>query len=121
MLDPGALRRAVIVGTLLQITLAVLAHYSPWIAVHASLFSGMMISATAGYLYAQDVGNGYWRGALAGALVGGFCMLVGAALSLGFGDATLKMLWIRVAISVLTGAVGGPFGQMSFNMKRMGY
>ena len=121
MLDSKALQRAVIVGTLLQITLAVLGYYSSWIMVHAFLFGGMMISATSGFLYAQDVGPGWVRGALAGAIAGGVCGFVGIALSVGLHDTPASFLWLGTAITILTGAVGGLWGQVSFAMKRAGY
>jgi hypothetical protein len=121
MLDSKALQRAVIVGTLLQITLAVLGYYSSWIMVHAFLFGGMMISATSGFLYAQDVGPGWVRGALAGAIAGGVCGFVGIALSVALRDTPASFLWLGTAIAVLTGSVGGLWGQVSFAMKSRGW
>jgi hypothetical protein len=121
MIDRRALQRAIVVGTLLQITLAVLGYYSSWIMVHAFLFGSMMISATSGFLYAQDVGPGYPRGAVAGAIAGGVCGFVGIALSVGLGDTQASFLWLGTAISVLTGAVGGLWGQVSFAMKSRGW
>jgi hypothetical protein len=121
MIDVKALERAILVGILLQITLMVLGHYSPWIRLNAFLFGGMMISATAGFLYAQDVGPGYARGALAGAIAGGVCGFIGIAVSVVLHDTAASFLALGTAITVLTGAVGGLWGQVSFNMKRMGY
>ncbi|MGH6870268.1 MAG: hypothetical protein ACREHE_02075 [Rhizomicrobium sp.] len=121
MIDAKAMRRAIIVGILLQVTLAGLGHYSPWIVAHAFLFAGMMISATAGYLYAQDVGPGHARGVLAGAIIGGACALVGFGISMALGDTGPHDFWLRTAISIVTGAVGGPFGQMSHVLKKLGY
>ncbi|HTQ12464.1 MAG TPA: hypothetical protein VMH86_01210 [Rhizomicrobium sp.] len=121
MIDVRALNRAVTVGTLLQVTLAVLSHYSPWIYDNAYLFMGMMVSATASFLYARDVGPGHARGLLVGAVIGGACALVGLAVSVGLGDTTLHDFWLRTVISIVTGAVGGPFGQMSFRLRQMGY
>jgi hypothetical protein len=121
MFDVRAVQRALTVGTLLQATLAVLGHYSPWIVLNAFWFGGMMISATVGYLYAQDVGPGYTRGTMVGAFVGGGCALVGFAVSVALGDIGPHEYWVRTAVSILTGAVGGPFGQMSYNLKKLGY
>ena len=53
MIDSSALSRAMVVGTALQVVLAILAYFSGWIAQHALLFGAMMLSAIAGYLYAQ--------------------------------------------------------------------
>ncbi len=121
MIDIKAVQRALIVGTLLQVTLSVFGHYSPWIVANAFWFGGMMISATAGCLYAQDIGPGYARGMLTGAGLGGACAVVGFAVSVALGETSPHDYWLRTAISVLTGAVGGPFGQMSFNLKKLGY
>jgi hypothetical protein len=121
MIDRKALQRAIVVGTLLQITLAVLGYYSSWIMVHTFLFGGMMISATSGFLYAQDVGPGWARGVLAGAIAGGVCGFVGIALSVALRDTPAAFLWLGTAIAVLTGAVGGLWGQVSFNMKSRGW
>ncbi|HEY2068544.1 MAG TPA: hypothetical protein VGG48_03230 [Rhizomicrobium sp.] len=121
MADVRALQRAVIVGTVLQVALALLGHFSEWVALHAFWFGGMMISATASYLYAQDIGPGYYRGTVVGAIIGGGCALVGFAVSGALGDITLHDYLLRAAVSVVCGAAGGPFGQMSFNLKRLGY
>jgi hypothetical protein len=121
MIDARALQRAVFVGITLQLILALLGDVNAWIAIHGFWFLGMMISATAAYLYAQDIGPGYQRGVLAGAIIGGSCAMIGFAVSVVLGDTSPHEYWLRSAVSILTGAVGGPFGQMSFNLKKMGY
>jgi len=117
MIDNSALRRAAIVGTVLQVALAILAHFSGWVALHALLFGCMMISATAGYLYAQDVALGYLAGALGGLIAGGICGLFGVALSVILGDSDAGQFISNVLIFLLTGAVGGLFGQMAAGMQ----
>ncbi|HEY3637775.1 MAG TPA: hypothetical protein VGK90_06450 [Rhizomicrobium sp.] len=112
-LDGKALRRAIFVGTLLQVAFVLLAHFSGWIGTNAFLFAGMMISATAGYLYAQDVSKGYAMGAYGGAIVGVLCAIIGIGLSVLIGDMTVPVFLIRDLISLLTGAVGGIYGQMA--------
>ena len=62
--------KAIIAGTVLQAAMMVLGHFFPWIRVHVFLFGGMMISATAGYLYAMDYGAGFGRGIFGGAIAG---------------------------------------------------
>jgi hypothetical protein len=116
MIDAKILQRALIVGTLLQVTMAVLGHYSPWIRDNAFMFGGMMISATAGYLYAMDLAGGYQRGALGGAIVGGICMLIGVSASVLMKDMAPSDLAFKTGISILTGAVGGVFGQLAARM-----
>ena len=118
MVDHRALQRAILVGTLFQVVAVLIAHFSPWIETHALLFGGMMISATMGYLYAQEVARGYVKGACGGAMAGGVCAVIGIAPSVLLGDMTLKMLVVRVLISVLTGAVGGIYGQMAADWNR---
>jgi hypothetical protein len=113
LVDNSALQRAIIVGTLLQIAFVLIAHFSAWIETHALLFAGMMTSATVGYLYAQEVAKGYARGAYGGAIAGGLCAFIGIALSVLLGDMTGGMLLVRDLISILTGAVGGIYGQMA--------
>jgi Na+-transporting NADH:ubiquinone oxidoreductase subunit NqrE len=97
--------------------MVVLGHFLPWIALHVVLFGGMMISATAGYLYGQDVAHGYGRCALAGAIAGGVCALLGLAVSVMLGDSQPFVLALGTAISTLAGAVGGVFGQMSASIR----
>lgn len=113
LVDNRALRRAILVGTFLQVVAVLAAHFSYWIETNAFLFAGMMISATMGYLYAQDVSRGYAKGAYGGAIAGGVCAFVGIAVSVALGDLTGRMLIVRSLISVLTGAVGGVYGQMA--------
>jgi hypothetical protein len=113
LIDNRALNRAILVGVLLQILFVLIAHFSPWLETHALLFAGMMTSATMGYLYAGEVAKGYARAAFGGAIAGGLCALIGIALSVLLGDMTGRMLLVRDLISVLTGAVGGIYGQMA--------
>jgi len=113
MIDRRALLGATMVGTVSQVAMVVIGHFIPWIALHVFMFGGMMISATVGCLYAQDIAKGYGRGALGGAIAGGVCALLGIAVSVILGDTQPNILALGTAISVLTGAVGGIFGQMS--------
>lgn len=113
LVDNSALQRAILVGTALQIVFVLMAHFSAWIETHALLFAGMMTSATVGYLYAQEVSKGYALGAYGGAIAGGLCAFIGIALSVLLGDMTEGTLLVRDLISILTGTVGGLYGQMA--------
>ncbi len=113
LVDNRALQRATTVGILLQVVLVLLAHFSTWVEEHALLFGAMMISATSGYLYAREVAKGYGRGAYGGAITGGTCGIVGVGISLLLGDVSPVALTVRLLVSVLTGAVGGIYGQMA--------
>ncbi|HEY1615314.1 MAG TPA: hypothetical protein VGF97_16660 [Rhizomicrobium sp.] len=112
-IDTFAFQRAAVVGVLLQAVLVLLAHFSIWLAEHAFLFAAMMISAVSGYLYAQEVARGYIRGACGGALTGGTCGMVGIGMSVILGDTSPVSLTVRALVSILTGAVGGIYGQMA--------
>src|SRR5579862_4193447 len=101
-LDHTAVRRAIIVGTALQVSLAILAHISQWISLHALLFGAMMISAVAGYLYAQDVARGFAAGAFGGVIAGGVCGLFGVAVSIVLGDTDSSLLIQNTLILVFT-------------------
>jgi hypothetical protein len=113
LIDNRALIRAVLVGVVLQVSFVLIAHFSVWIETHALLFAGMMTSATVGYLYAREVSKGYAKGACGGAIAGGLCAFIGIGLCVLLGDMTGQMFLVRGLISVLTGAVGGIYGQMS--------
>jgi len=114
-LDAAALKRAVGVGTFVQLVTFAIAHVGNLLATYTVgfLFAGMMISATMGYLYALDVSKGYRLGAYGGAIAGGLCAALGIAISVVLGDMDARTLVVRTAISVLTGAVGGVFGQIA--------
>jgi len=113
MIERKSLLAATIAGTILQVAMVVIGHFVPWVAIHVFMFGGMMISATVGYLYARDVGRGYGSGAVGGAIAGGMCALTGIAISVTLGDMAPGALALGTAISTLTGAIGGLFGQMS--------
>lgn len=120
MIDARILQRAIIVGTMLQAAMMVLGHFFPWIRVHVFLFGGMMISATAGYLYAMDYGAGFGRGIFGGAIVGGVCGLFGLAVSILLGDTPVVLLALWTAIFTLTGVAGGFWGEVAARMTRAG-
>jgi hypothetical protein len=121
LIDGKILLRAVIVGIILQLALAVGAHYVAYIARYYFLFGGMMIAATAGYLYGMNSGKGYFSGATGGAVTGAICALVGVGASVLMQDAASAIIPYFTAICVVTGAVGGLFGQMAAKLRGMGY
>lgn len=121
MIDIKVLQRSLIVGIVLQLALAATSHFVAYIAKNYFLFGGMMISATAGYLYAMGSGKGYFSGATGGAIVGGLCALIGVGVSVLMHDAARTAIPLFTAICVLTGAVGGLFGQMAAKLRSMGY
>ena len=120
MLDTRMLQRAAIIGTVLQIALSLAGYFFPWVAIHLFMFGRMMVSASAGYLYGMDFGRGYAVGALGGAIAGGLCIVPAIALSVLLADTDASMLAVGTGICILTGGVGGAFGQMAAFMRRLG-
>jgi hypothetical protein len=116
-----ALLRATFVGVVIQIVMVVAAHFLLWLHGYYYLFALMMIAATSGYIYAADTGRGFFVGATAGAICGGLCGFVGVAASALLHDIAQSLIPLDTAICVLTGAVGGLWGQVSANMKRAGW
>ncbi len=119
MLDGKLIQRAAITGVVLQFALVMIAHYVPWISANAYQFGTMMISGVAGLLYARDFAKGYPKGALGGAIVGGACGLIGLCAANILGDVPLLAVPLGTAITILTGAVGGLFGQMAANIRKL--
>jgi hypothetical protein len=112
-IDSRALQRATAIGAVLQLVLVLLAHFNAWIAAPTWLFASMMVSATSGYLYAQDVAKGYELGVYGGTIVGGVCAAPALVISVALGDLPPAAFVVRALVYLLTGAVGGFFGQMA--------
>jgi hypothetical protein len=117
VIDGKILIRVTLVGIVLQLALALLAHFVAWLPLHALLFGNMMISATTGYIYAMDFAKGYFNGATGGAIAGGLCGGAGIAITLALGDTPGFAIPVGAAVAVLTGAVGGLFGQLAAVMR----
>jgi hypothetical protein len=120
VIDIRVLVRAAVVGIVLQVVLMALVHVSGYFARHVFLLGGMMIAAVAGYFYAMDTGKGYFTSATIAAIVGGGCALIGVGVSVLLHDARQSIIPFFTTICVMTGAVGGLFGQMSANLKNLG-
>ncbi|HEX4861268.1 MAG TPA: hypothetical protein VFV07_08530 [Rhizomicrobium sp.] len=118
MIDVRILQRALLVGTALQVAMVLLSHFSPWVREHVLLFGAMMISATAGYLYAMDYGAGFGRGMLGGAIAGGVCGAIGVAATVLLKDAPVEIIALWTAIFAVTGIAGGFWGQVAARMTR---
>jgi hypothetical protein len=112
--------RAAIVGVVLEIVLMIASHFVLFIEQQGFLLGGMTISAVAGYLYAMDTGKGYFTSATMAAIIGGGSALIGVAVSVVLHDAPTRIVPLFTTICVVTGAVGGLFGQMSANLRKMG-
>lgn len=105
----GAMTRAVIVGTLLQLAMVLAGH---WVPAIAALFAplGMAISFVAGWLVAlwESVRGRF--AATRGALAGGICALLGILVSFALGDVEGLILLLGTLSSTVTGALGGLVG-----------
>jgi len=119
LFDGKLIQRAAITGIVLQITMVMIGHYVPWISGNSYLFGTMMISGVAGLLYARDFAKGYAKGALGGAVTGGACGIIGISAANILGDAPLIAIPAGAAITVLIGAIGGLFGQMAANIRKL--
>jgi len=117
--DGKLIQSAAVTGIMLQITMVVIGHYIPWVRVNAWEFGTMMISGLAGLFYARDFAKGYARGAIGGAIAGGTSGLIGVSAANILGDVWLIAVPFGAAITVLTGAIGGLFGQMAANIRKL--
>jgi general stress protein CsbA len=120
VVDIRVFTRAAVVGIVLQIALMVAVHFVAFIERQGFLLGGMTISAVAGYLYAMDTGKGYFTSATMAAILGGGSALIGVGVSVLLHDAPPHIVPLFTTICVVTGAIGGLFGQMSANIKKMG-
>lgn len=119
MFDAKLLQRAAGTGIILQLTLVIIGHYVHWIRENAYEFGGMMIAGVSGLLYARDFAKGYAKGALGGAITGGTCGLIGLCAANILGDMPLIALPVATAIMILVGVIGGLFGQMAANIRKL--
>ena len=120
MFDGKLIQRAAITGIFVQLALVMLVHYVAWISITAAQFGAMMVAGVTGLLYARDFASGYAKGALGGAIVGGVCGVIGLSAANILGDVPLLELPIGTGVMTLTGAVGGLFGQMAANIRKLG-
>jgi hypothetical protein len=117
--DGKLIQRATITGIILQLTLVIACHYVEWIRVNGSQFGGMMIAGVAGLLYARDFAKGYLKGAVGGAIVGGTCGIIAICAANILGDVPLITIPVGGVIMTMIGAIGGLFGQMAANIRKL--
>jgi hypothetical protein len=112
-MNTNALRRATLIGTLLQVAMVLAGHYVPFIALHVFMIGGMLISLLAGLIYA-GYARGYVSAAIGGAIAGGVCALLGITVSVGLGDTLPIILAFGTGGSAVTGLIGGVIGKLFF-------
>lgn len=107
----NAMIPALLLGTLLQVAMVVIGHYT--VAV-APLFAplGMAISLIAGFLYARWARAPRGKSVRGGAIVGGVCAVIGIVVSYYLGDVPASILFLGTLGSAFTGAIGGLIGQV---------
>ena len=113
------MQRAALAGIALQITMVVIGNYVPWFRAHFYAFGCMMIAGLAGLFYAREFAQGYARGALGGAIAGGTSGVIGISLANILGHVALIVLPFGAALTIFVGAIGGLFGQMAANIRKM--
>ncbi len=108
-----AVVRATLIGTVLQLGLAVSGHYERAIA---NLFAalGMAIALVAGCLCGRWlVGSRPVHAASAGAVVGAVCALLGILESWYLGDVPTWVIAFGTLTSAVAGSVGGLLGSLT--------
>ncbi len=110
MIDMKSLWTATIIGTVLQLAMVIAGHFEPFVAAKVFMLGGMGISALAGLLCGRGASS-YGGAALAGAIAGGVCALIGIAVSVLLGDTHAMILAFGTLSSAITGAIGGLIGR----------
>lgn len=108
----SALIKSTAVGTILQLIMVIVGHYSPAISNQFAA-GGTAISGVAGLLFSVWSGQRTTGVALGGGLAaGGICAFLGILVSYILGDVSAPVLGYGTAASALAGAIGGLIGRM---------
>lgn len=106
----GALMKATVTGTLLQVAMVVLGHFVPAIAQGFAIV-GTALGAVTGFLFAKWGGRATRMGsATGGALAGGVAGLLGSIVSAAMGDVDVRTVGIATISTVVAGLLGGAVG-----------
>jgi len=116
MIDLKILRRALVLGIVLQLVLLACGWHWPQFRP-GLLFGVMLTAALAGMLYARDLGRGFLAGTLGGAAIGAACGLVAVAGATWLGEQPEIFIPYGVMVTTLTGAVGGVFGELDARLR----
>jgi sugar (pentulose or hexulose) kinase len=99
------------VGTVLQVLMVVLGHFSPQIAQMFPI-GGTGISAVAGLLFSLwSKGTTAGGAAGGGAVAGGLSAILGILVSMGLGDVPASTLGVGTVSSGVAGVIGGLLGR----------
>lgn len=110
-MDRNTLLIATGAGTLLQVLMVVVGHWSEPVR-GLFLWGGLAISAAAGLAYAWRARPGWLWAILGGAISGGVCALLGIVVSFLLGDVPALILAVGTLSSAVTGLIGGAFGKL---------
>ena len=107
--------RATLIGTVLQLALAVTGHYDPRVA---NLFAvmGVLLSLVAGFLAGRwSAGLGKGGAAVSGLVAGAACAFIGILESYYLRDVPGWVIAFGPFSSGVTGAIGGFLGRLTRN------
>lgn len=116
MIDLNIFKRALVVGIVVQLLLVTGAHFLPWLRP-SLLFGVMVVAGVAGMLYARDLARGFLAGMLGGAMAGAAGGLAAVALAGWLGEHPEIFLPYGVIVTMLTGTVGGVFGELDARLR----
>ena len=117
MIDLKILRRAVLLGIGFELALVAGGYFWPD-SRPGLMFACMLVAAVAGMFYARDLGRGFGAGALGGALTGA-ASGTAAVVAASFLDERPEIyLPYGVMVMMLTGTVGGIFGELDVRLRR---
>ena len=106
----GAMTKATLTGTLLQVAMVLLGHYMP--AVQSSYpIVGKLIAAFTGLIFSKSAMRPARLGsATGGAIAGGVSGFLGSGLSAIMGDVPGPTIGVATIASVIAGLLGGAIG-----------
>jgi hypothetical protein len=116
MIDLKILKRTLILGVAIELLLVAGGWFRPGFRP-ALLFACMLTAAVAGMLYARDQGRGFLPSFTGGAMVGAACGLAAVAAAAWLGEHPETFLPYGMMVLMLTGAVGGGFGELDARLR----
>ncbi len=116
MIDLKILRRAVLIGIAFELALVIGGTYYPR-SRPGLLFVCMLVAAVAGMLYGRDLARGFGAAMLGGTLAGAACGLTAVTAAHFAGISPEVYIPYGVLVTMLTGAVGGFFGEMDARLR----
>lgn len=107
----GALTKATIVGTLLQLAMVIAGHFSQPIRDNGFAILGTGIGGLTGFLFSRWAGRGTRGGsATGGGIAAGVGAFIGTIVSAVLGDVPGQTIGIGTIASLVAGLAGGAIG-----------